>query len=170
MWIGCGKWRQIIAVLLIDWPNEMERQIEGKKESGRKTQVKKRREEEEEGKGGSGGQREWLKLAVSRSILSAQATLKKYKCLHFSHLQNVTFAESVFTSSTIWHLLFFIHLLMHIFGHIISVVSWSHWVYRVLQQTPSSRQPNRGRSSLGKSVSKWHSTDPTGHLFSARTI
>ncbi len=38
---------------------------------------------------------------------------------------------------------------MHKLGHIISVVSWNHWVFRVLQQTPSSRRPDRGWSDPG---------------------
>ncbi len=38
---------------------------------------------------------------------------------------------------------------MHDLGHIISVVSRSHWVFRVLQQTPSSWRPDRGWSDPG---------------------
>ncbi len=38
---------------------------------------------------------------------------------------------------------------MHDLGHIISVVSRSHWVFCVLQQTPSSWRPNRGWSDPG---------------------
>ena len=32
---------------------------------------------------------------------------------------------------------------MHRLGHIISVVSWSHWVFRGIQQAPSSRRTDR---------------------------
>lgn len=34
--------------------------------------------------------------------------------------------------------------------HIVSVVSWSHWVFRVSQQTPLSVQPDQGWSGLGR--------------------
>ena len=34
--------------------------------------------------------------------------------------------------------------LMHKLGHIICVVTLSNWVFLVLQQTPSSRRPDRG--------------------------
>lgn len=39
--------------------------------------------------------------------------------------------------------------LMPNLGHIISVVSWDHWVFQVLQQTPSTRRPDRGWSDPG---------------------
>ena len=38
---------------------------------------------------------------------------------------------------------------MHTLGHIISVDSWDHGVFRVFQQTPSSRRPDRGLQSPG---------------------
>ena len=38
---------------------------------------------------------------------------------------------------------------MHTLGHIISVVSWSHWVFWVLQETASSRRPDRGLQGPG---------------------
>ncbi len=58
------------------------------------------------------------------------------------------------------------HLLMHDLGHIISVVSRSHWVFRVLQQTPSSWRPDRGWSDPGLC----HSTAPTALPSSTRAI